>query len=138
MPTDDTVPNIVSLLDRFQTDRLNQDWSAMRNLLHPQAQLESLAAPGDVLTAQQLVAAIRAAMSRGMYSVRNWHVELLDPKTGLADGRVRYRVDRTGITDEARVWVSSERESLIWRMRIFRTRELALTCYRENGPDLGL
>jgi hypothetical protein len=133
-----SVPTIVSLLDDFQDCRLSGDWPGMKRLLHPQARLESLAAPGAVLSPQELVAAIRSAMGHGLYTVRNWAVELLDPHTALADGRVRYRVGATGITDEPRVWVSSERDALIWRMRIVRTREEVLAYHRETGLDLGL
>jgi hypothetical protein len=103
-----TEPLIVALLDDFQAYRLSRNWSAMLRLLHPQARLESLAAPGAVLSPQQLVAAIETAMTRGLYSVRNWAVELLDPHTAMADGRVRYWVGKAAITDEARVWVSSD------------------------------
>ncbi len=110
----------------------------MRRLLHPQARLESLAAPGAVLSPQELVAAIESAMTRGMYTVRNWAVELLDAHTAIADGRVRYRTSATGITDEGRVWVSSERDGLIWRMRILATRAEVLGRHRDTGIDLGL
>jgi hypothetical protein len=131
-------PAIVSMLDDFQDYRMSGNWSAMLRLLHPQARLESLAAPGAVLSPPELVAAIESAMTRGLYTVRNWAVELLDPHTALAGGRVRYRIGTTGITDEGRVWVSSERDGLIWRMRILATREEVLVHYRETGIDLGL
>jgi hypothetical protein len=134
----DPVPVIVSLLDDFQEYRLSGNWSAMLRLLHPQARLESLAAPGAVLSPEELVAAIQSAMTRGLYTVKNWAVELLDPHTAIADGRVRYRVGPTGISDEARVWVSSERGGLIWRMRILRTRAEVIACHRDAGLDLGL
>jgi len=133
-----TEPLIVALLDDFQAYRLSRNWSAMLRLLHPQARLESLAAPGAVLSPQELVAAIETAMTRGLYSVRNWAVELLDPHTAIADGRVRYWVGKAAITDEARVWVSSERDGLIWRMRILRTREEVLARHSDTGLDLGL
>ncbi len=138
MATGDPTPVIVSLLDDFQDYRLSGNWSAMRRLLHPQARLESLAAPGAVLSPEELVAAIEAAMTRGLYTVRNWAVELLDPHTAIADGRVRYRVGASGISDEGRVWVSSERDGLIWRMRILFTREEVLGRHRDSGIDLGL
>ena len=138
MLSGDPTPVIVALLDDFQDYRLSGNWSAMLRLLHPQARLESLAAPGAVLSPEELVAAIESAMTRGLYTVRNWAVELLDPHTAIANGRVRYRIGETGITDEARVWVSSERDGLIWRMRILTTREQVLTRYRETGIDLGL
>src|SRR5579862_9773709 len=112
MATSDPIPTIVSLLDHFQDHRLSGDWQAMLALLHPQARLESLAAPGAVLSPQELVTAIESAMTRGLYTVRNWAVELLDPHTAIADGRVRYRVGATGVTDEPRVWVSSDRDGL--------------------------
>ena len=134
----DSIPRIVSLLDDFQDYRLNGNWPAMLRLLHPQARLESLAAPGAVLSPRELVAAIESAMTRGLYTVRNWAVELLDPHTAIAGGRVRYRIGKTGITDEPRVWVSSERDGLIWRMRILVTREQVLDRHRETGIDLGL
>jgi hypothetical protein len=138
MVGNDPEPLIVALLDDFQEYRLSGDWSAMLGLLHPQARLESLAAPGTVLSPQELVAAIQSAMTRGLYTVKNWAVELLDPHTAIADGRVRYRIGATGITDESRVWVSSERDGLIWRMRILRTREEVLARHRDTGLDLGL
>jgi hypothetical protein len=138
VPVGDSAPVITTLLDDFQDHRLSGNWSAMRALLHPHARLESLAAPGEVLSPQELVAAIQTAMGHGLYTVRNWAVELLDPHTAIADGRVRYRVGASGLTDEARVWVSSERDGLIWRMRIVRSREEVLAYHRDNGLDLGL
>ena len=138
METSLAEPAIVVLLDDFQDYRLSGNWPGMLSLLHPEARLESLAAPGAVLSPQELVAAIETAMTRRLYTVNNWAVELLDQHTAIADGRVRYRIGATGITDEARVWVSSERDGLIWRMRILRTRDEVLARHRDTGLDLGL
>jgi hypothetical protein len=57
-------------------------------------------------------------MNYGFYTVRTWRVELLRNTAGLAEGRVRYRVSPAAIIDEARTWVATERDGLIWRMRI--------------------
>jgi hypothetical protein len=129
---------IASLVEEFQTTRLKDDWPAMRSLLHPDSRLESLAAVGRVLSAEQLVEAVKGASRDGLYSVRAWDVEPLEQRAALASGRVRYRVGPGAITDEARVWVSSERDGLIWRMRIFRDRGSAARCLDENGLSLGL
>jgi hypothetical protein len=126
------------MLEMFQADRLNADWLAMRALLHPEARLESLAAPGFVLTADELIEAIQGAMSHGIYSVTSWRLEPLSEHAAIAVGRVRYRVAPAGFTDESRVWLASERDKLIWRMRIFSDRSHATVCLSANGLGLGL
>ena len=107
-------------------------------LLHPEARLESLAAGGRVLTAQEAVNAIEAATKGRLYLVKAWYPRAIGPKAGLAVARVRYRVGPTGFTDERRVWIATEQHGLIWRMRIFHTPREAITCLRDNGLTLGL
>jgi hypothetical protein len=134
----DERPLIVSLLEDFQQSRVDRQWATMRELLHPEARLESLAAVGSVLTADELVEAIRNAVAHGLYSVRKWRVEALGPRVALADGRVRYQFESGGITDEHRSWAATEHEGLIWRMRIFEERSGAVACATDHGLDLGL
>jgi hypothetical protein len=129
---------IVSLLEDFQTSRLTRDWPAMRALLHPAARLESLAAVGEVLSAAELVQAIRTASLRGLYAVKSWRVDLIRPQIGLAEARVRYESTPGAITDEPRRFLASDQDGLIWRMRIFHDLESAQRCLRENGVHLGL
>jgi hypothetical protein len=131
-------PLVVSLLEEFQATRLKSDWAAMGRLLHSEARLESLAALGSVLIGGELVQVVQRAMAHGLYTVTTWHVEALLPSAALADGRVRYQLPRGALTDEPRIWVATERDELIWRMRIFRTRDEALACYRRDGVDLGI
>jgi hypothetical protein len=131
-------PPIVWLLEEFQAMRLTKDWQAMRALLHASSRLESLAAPGLVLSADGLIEAIRGATEHGIYAVKSWQVEPLGQRAGLVDGRVRYRYGRRGFTDEHRVWVSTERDGLIWRMRVFHDRRSSLRCFGEGSLDLGL
>ena len=133
-----TDPSIVSLLEEFQESRLKKNWSAMRELLHSEARLESLAAVGSVLSADELVEAVRGATAHGLYAVKKWRVESLGQHAALADGRIRYQVQPGAITDEPRVWISTERDGLIWRMRIFRDRDAATGCIRAHGLTLGL
>ena len=122
----------------FQSYRLKQDWEAMRTLLHDASRLESLAAVGRVLSPDELVTAIKIASADHVYAVKIWQVEALGPRAGLADGRVRYRHGRGGFTDEVRVWVATEQDQRISRMRVFRTRQDAIRCFAEHGLDLGL
>ena len=110
----------------------------MRALLHDASRLESLAAVDRVLSPDELVEAIQRASADEVYAVKTWRVELLGESAGLADGRVRYRYGHGGFTDEPRVWVATERDRQIWRMRIFRDRQAALSCCAEHGLDLGL
>ena len=139
MPVSSLVePPIVSLLEMFQSDRLEQDWAAMRALLHDASRLESLAAVGRVLTPDELVDAIQTASADKVYVVKTWRVEALGQRAGIADGRVRYRHGAGGFTDEPRAWVATERDQRIWRMRIFRSRHDAIRCFGEHGLDLGL
>jgi class 3 adenylate cyclase len=122
----------------FQSDRLRQDWQSMRALLHEASRLESLAAVGRVLTPDELVEAIQTASADRVYAVKTWRVEALGQRAGIADGRVRYRLGPGGFTDESRVWVATERDQQIWRMRIFRNRRDAIRCFGEHGLDLEL
>lgn len=110
----------------------------MRSLLHSESRLESLAAPGAVLSPDKLVEAIRGAMSDGVYAVKSWDIELLTRHAALTLGRVRYRTGVGGFTDESRVWLTSERDGLIWRMRIFNDRESAIDCLEKPGLGLRL
>jgi predicted ABC-type ATPase len=92
---------IVSLLVSFQADRLAEDWQAMRALLHHESRLESLAAPGFVLSADELIEAIQGAMAHGVYAVKTWDAEYLSQHSAIAVGRVRYRVGKVGFVDES-------------------------------------
>lgn len=131
-------PEIVALLVEFQSKRLKQDWLAMRSLLHPEARLESLAAPGLVLSPDELIAAIQGATRRGIYTVTGWRVEPLGHRAGLADSRVRYRFGPGGFTDEGRSFLATELDGLIWRMRVFAGRHDSIGCFGEHGLGLGL
>lgn len=110
----------------------------MRALLHPAARLESLAAPGLVLSPDELVEAIRGAAAQGIYAVKTWDIEILTEHAAIAAGRVRYAVGKVGFTDESRVWLTTEQDDLIWRMRIPRNRREAINWLKEEGLPLGL
>jgi hypothetical protein len=131
-------PLVVPLLESFQATRLNKDWPGMTRLLHPESRLESLAAVGRVLTGSELIEVVQRAVAHGPYTVTTWRVEALGASAALAHGRVRYQLPQGAITDEARIWVATERDELIWRMRIFRTSDEALACYRQNSVGLGI
>jgi len=109
----------------------------MQTLIHPAGRLESLAAVGQVLSNVEVVDAIEAAARRGLYAVPAWEPVLVGPHIGLVDSRVRYRVGPNGITDEHRWWLASERDELIWRMRVFGDRATALS-FNNGELDLGL
>jgi hypothetical protein len=129
---------IVTLLKEFQATRLTRDWPAMRALLHRDAKLESLAAPGKLLSAGELVQAIRTATLRGLYAVTTWRVEPARPKTAFAEARVRYETTPHAFTDEARTFLASELDGLIWRMRIFQDKPAAENCLKANNGNLGI
>jgi hypothetical protein len=129
---------IVPLLEEFQKSRLRRDWRAMRGLLHPEGLLESLAAPGRVLSADELIQAVEDATLHGIYSVKTWRVEPLGRRVGLVDSRVRYRYGSRGFTDEGRSFLAAELDGLIWRMRVFRVRQDLLECFGKHGLGLGL
>ena len=94
--------------------------------------------PSLVLSADELIDAIRLATLRGIYNVKTWRIESLSLHAAMAFGRVRYSIGKVGFTDEARVWLASERDGQIWRMRIFNERKSSIDCLRRDDLALGV
>ena len=70
--------------------------------------------------------------------VYGWRYEELAPDVVLLITRARHRAGDRAVRDEAVYRMVSGRDGLMWRVRMFRSRSLALAVLAEHGPSLGL
>ena len=121
--------------------RLTGPWPRLRGLFHDDARPESIAS-GGISGPDETVNAMRLAAGDGVYKMGEWRIEHVEPDVMLLASTMRHlatvRPGRTGMIDASDVWLMVGRGGLLWRMRIFRTRESALEHLRTHGETLGL
>ena len=132
--TDDALGAVVA---RFNLAIRSLDWVAMRACCTDDSIIDSLTA-GAPLGPDETVAAVKAAYQDGVYSVSVWTHETLDPNTVLSSGRVRYRPGPGRMSDAGHYWLTTGKNGLMWRVKVFSRREAALAHLAAHGPTLGL
>jgi hypothetical protein len=90
----------------------------------------------------QTVAAMRGAARDSVYLMGAWAKEALDQDVVLVSARMRHLLrspigQKQAVSDLRYFWLTG-RDSLLWRMRIFGTREAALETLARDGLTLGL
>jgi len=111
----------------------------MRRCLHDDALIETVASDWQPVSADEAVEAIRTALERDPYYLEGtWHYDPLPAGIVLTAMPVRERSTAGGIRHRT-VWrLTSGRDGLIWRQRLFAGRDEALAHLEQHGPSLGL
>lgn len=129
-------PGFLAVVSRFEAAHRRHDLVAFRSFVDDDALIESIAG-GGVRTADETVEGLRAAFAAGVYSKGDWELEEVAEDVVLAAAPIRYATE-DGLRDRVVYWLIVGRESLVWRIKIFRTRGEALAHLDEHGPALGL
>jgi hypothetical protein len=133
-------PRLADRIAELQLSLRRREWAGVRSCFHPEGLIESVAS-GQVLGRDDTVAAMQSAVDDGVYSMSEWTIEQLDDAdTVLAWGGVRYRTpdDPTRTSDGTIFWLTTGRASLVWRVRVFKSRDAALEHLEAHGHTLGL
>lgn len=138
-PESDTTPEgIVARLDAAWRRR---DWRAIQGLYHPDALSRSSISGGAFDTPDVVVAAVRKALGDSVVLDAQVHsIEPVDPDAALAVGRLRMANEDGGggWGDNARCWLVTVKDGLVFRTSVYDTPEAALAEYRELGASLGV
>jgi hypothetical protein len=111
----------------------------MRACLDDGALVETVASEWRAVGADEAVEAIRAALQRDPFYLEGvWWYDELAPEVVLTAMPVCERAASGGILQQSVQRLTSGRGGLIWRQRLFRSRENAVACLAQHGAGLGL
>ena len=113
-----------------------EDWSQLRALYHPDARIATVLSGRDPLTADESVAAIRAAVEAGTYSSDWFCMHDLDELAVVTVGDVTTAPARRTARDVC--WLSTFRDGLVYRTAVFDSVPDAYRAYRTLGVELGM
>jgi hypothetical protein len=128
---------LLETLLRFEAAH-GRDLDEMRACFAPDALIESVASDGQVLGVSETVEAIRLALLDGVYSIRHWKYEELSLDLVISITAARHLLPDGGMRDETVYRLISGRNGLIWRVKLFASREAAMAHFELHGPSLGL
>jgi hypothetical protein len=118
-------------------DTLRRD--EMRACLDDGALVETIASAWCAVGADEAVEAIRTALERDpLYLEGPWLYDELASEGVWTSMPVRERSTGGGVRHENVHRLTSGRDGLIWRQRLFRSRGKALACLVQHGAGLGL
>ena len=105
--------------DRF-TERFMAAWRAddvgvLASLIHPEAQLETVAGPSS---GRQDAVTLLRGLKNGIYSVQVDRVEELSQIEGIVYARARRPTPPRGFVDGALRWQIELRDGMLWRSQI--------------------
>jgi hypothetical protein len=120
----------------FEAAHTRHDLDELRSFVHDDALIESIAG-GGVRTTDETVDGLRAAFAAGVDSKGTWELEQIAEEVVLATAAIRYMAGK-GVRDRVIYWLITGQDGLVWRIRIFHTREEALAHFGEQGQTLGL
>jgi len=131
-------PSLMTTLRRFESAHGRGAVEQMRACFHDEAVIESVASDTRPLGPDETVKALAAALRDGVYRIYGWQYEELAPEVVLSTTRARHRTSDRAIRDETVYRLISGRDGLMWRVRIFRSRNAALEHLERHGPGLEL
>lgn len=137
MPRADEDDLMQSLL-RFERAHRRHSVKELRACFHDEALMESIASKGELLGADETAEALARAFDDGVYSIRDWRYEVIEPQVVLSWTGARHLIGDARMRDEIVCRLHVGRDGLMWRVKLFRTREEALECLEQHGPTLGL
>jgi hypothetical protein len=131
-------PRLMETLLRFEQAHRRRSLQGMRACFHDEAMIESVASNGRALPPDEQAEALAEAFDDGVYSIRDWRYEEVAPQVVLSWTGARHIVSDARMRDEVVCRLHVGRSGLVWRVKLFRTREEALAHLDEQGPTLGL
>ena len=123
---------------RFEQAHRRRSVTDMRSCFHDEALIESVASNGRALGPDETAEALGRALADGVYSIRDWRYEELAPQLVLSWTGARHLVGDSRMRDELVCRLQVGRDGLMWRVKLFRSREAALEHLERHGPGLGL
>jgi len=93
---------------------------------------------GQTLGPDETAEALARAMNDGVYSIRDWRYEELEPRVALSWTGARRLVGDARMRDEVVCRLHVGRDGLMWRVKLVADREEALEHLQRFGPTLGL
>lgn len=132
-------PSLLATMRRFQLAHEAGSEQALRSCLHDEALVETVASGGRVLGPDATAAVLATALRRDpFYVLGDWDIEAVGEEVVLTTVPVRQRSANGGISHWTVYRLSTGRDALIWRQRIFRSRAAALAQLEQHGHGLGL
>jgi hypothetical protein len=131
-------PRLMEALLRFEQAHRRRSVAEMRACFHDEAMIESVASNGRALPPDEQAEALATALDDGVYSIRDWRYEEVGPQIVLSWTGARHLVTEAGMRDEVVCRLHVGRDGLMWRVKLFRTRDEALAHLEQHGPSLGL
>jgi hypothetical protein len=131
-------PRLLETLLRFEQAHRRRSVPAMRACFHDEAMIESIASNGRALPPDEQADALESAFTDGVYSIRDWRYEEVGPQVVLSWTGARHLLGETGMRDEVVCRLHVGQNGLMWRVKLFHTREEALAHLDRHGPSLGL
>jgi hypothetical protein len=122
-----TAEEIVSLIaERWKRG----DLEAIAELVHPEAEVESVAAPGRVLRGRaEYLEAIRSTFD-SVWLQKVERVESMSDTLALTVATIRYPLPEGGHGVGRYCWLDEVREGMLWRVKLFATPEQARAAIR--------
>ena len=115
------------------------DSRTILDCLRPDAIVETIGTIGRPGTPEAAVAANEALLRDDPYYLEGrWEYEQVAPEAVLTTTSLRERSEAGGIRHRNVVRLTTGRDGLIWRQRLFASRQDALACWAEHGVELGL
>ncbi len=131
-------PRLIEVLLRFEQAHRRRSVAELRACFHDEAMIESIASNGSALPPDDQAEALASAFDDGVYSIRDWRYEEMAPQIVLSWTGARHLLAEAGMRDEVVCRLHVGRDGLMWRVKLFRTREEALAHLEQHGPSLGL
>jgi hypothetical protein len=131
-------PPLMEAMLRFEQAHRRRSLQEMRACFHDEALIESVASNGQALGPDETAEALGRAMNDGVYSIRDWRYEELEPQVALSWTGARRLVGDARMRDEVVCRLHVGRDGLMWRVKLVADREEALEHLRQFGPTLGL
>lgn len=129
---------LMETLLRFESAHKRRSVAAMRACFADGAIIESVASGRRPLGADETAAALAEALRDHVYSIGDWRYEQITPEIILSITGARHLRPGSTMTDETVYRIVSGRNGLMWRVKLFGSRDEALEYLARHGPDLGL
>jgi len=129
---------LADTLRRFELALERGSLPEIRACFHEDAVIESVASDSYPLGPDATARAVAAALEDGVYMIYGWQHEELEPEVVLSISRARHRAGGGAIRDETVYRLISGRDGLMWRVKLFRSRDDAIAHLERHGPGLAL
>jgi SnoaL-like protein len=116
----------------------SRDWTAMRELYHPDAMIVTVTGGPEPLGPDAVIAELERASDDLVYLVTAADTLPIDDHAAIVTGRMRRRLPERGFEDAAHVWLLTVREGLVYRQAVYHDASQARDAYELRGVSLGM